>query len=318
MSEAPRHEVIPEHLAGHRLDQALAAMFPEYSRNRLKAWLLEGFITVGERRMRPRDPVAGGETVTLVAQQEAEVTSRPEAMPLEIVHEDAAILVINKPPGLVVHPGAGNTHGTLMNGILHHVPDAAELPRAGIVHRLDKDTSGLLLIARNLRSHTELTRALAERRISRHYIAICSGALTGGGTIDAPIGRHPVDRKRMTVTEKGRPAITHYRVLERFPGHTYISVQLDTGRTHQIRVHFAHRRHALVGDRTYGGRLTLPRNAGEKLIAALRAFRRQALHASELHLAHPESGEQLTFAAEAPADFTALLDALRADQGAAG
>jgi len=229
------------------------------------------------------------------------------------VYEDEALLVINKPAGLVVHPGAGNSRGTLMNGLLHHAPELEELPRAGIVHRIDKDTTGLLVIAKTLISHTALVRQLADREISRHYLAVCNGVLTGGGTINEPLGRHRVDRKRICVREDGKPAITHYTVLERFAAHTYISVKLDTGRTHQIRVHFAHRRHALVGDPVYGGRLALPKGAGENLIAMLRRFRRQALHAANLELAHPLSEETLSFEAPLPSDFKDLLTVMRED-----
>jgi 23S rRNA pseudouridine1911/1915/1917 synthase len=220
---------------------------------------------------------------------------------------------VDKPAGLVVHPGAGNVRGTLMNGLLHHAPFLETLPRAGIIHRLDKDTSGLLLVAKTLEAHTALVRDLAERRISRHYLAICCGVLTGGGTIDAPIARHPVDRLRMSVQEGGKPAVTHYRVIERFRGHTYIDVELETGRTHQIRVHFAYRRHPLAGDPVYGGRLRLPAGASDELIEALRHFPRQALHATRLLFRHPGSGEAVSLERHPPADFRALLEVLRRD-----
>jgi 23S rRNA pseudouridine1911/1915/1917 synthase len=304
---------IPIDAAGQRLDQALARLFPEYSRSRLKAWLLDGQISVDGDTPRPRDPVQGGEQVTLSARPDAAVADEPEAIEIDVVFEDDSLIVINKPAGLVVHPGAGNQRGTLLNGLLHYEPSLEELPRAGIIHRIDKDTSGLLLIARTLPAHTALVRALADRAISRHYLAICNGVLTGGGTIDAPIGRHRVDRKRMCVRDDGREAITHYTVIERFAAHTYIKVRLDTGRTHQIRVHFAHRRHALVGDPVYGGRLALPRGAGEGLVETLRGFRRQALHAAKLELAHPLTGDPLSFEAPLPADFEQLLAALRED-----
>jgi len=304
---------IPDELAGQRLDQALAQMFPEYSRSRLKAWLLSGAVLVDGELWRPRDQVAGGETVELQIVPEVAVRAGPEVIPLDVVFEDDALLVVNKPVGLVVHPGAGNMTGTLMNGLLHHAPSLEQLPRAGIIHRLDKDTSGLLLVAKTLPSHTALVRLLADREISRRYLAVCNGVLTGGGTIDAPIARHPVDRTRMAVRENGKPAVTHYTVIERFRAHTYINVVLDTGRTHQIRVHFAYRRHALVGDPVYGGRLALPAGASEQLIKALREFRRQALHAKRLELAHPASGEMLCLEAPPPADFELLLRTLRED-----
>ncbi len=303
---------VPEEYAGQRLDQALARLFPEYSRSRLKTWLLDGALEVDGGSPRPRDPVIGGETVILKVQPEIAVEAAPEPMQLDVVYEDPSLLVINKPAGLVVHPGAGNLTGTLLNGLLHHAPELEGLPRAGIVHRLDKDTSGLLLVARSLPAHTALTRMLADREISRHYLAVCAGVLTGGGTIDEPIGRHRTDRTRMCVRDDGRPAITHYTVVERFAAHTLIDVRLETGRTHQIRVHFAYRRHALLGDPVYGGRLALPKGASDALTAALRGFRRQALHAAKLGFAHPESGESMSFEAEPAADFKALLDALRA------
>ncbi len=304
---------IPGELAGQRLDQALAQMFPEHSRSRLKSWLLAGAIQVDGATRRPRDRVDGGEQVELRIEPTVSVRSEPEPMSLEVVFEDESLLVVNKPAGLVVHPGAGNTSGTLMNGLLYQVPSLSELPRAGIIHRLDKDTSGLLLVAKTLPSHTALVRLLAERRVSRRYLAICNGALTGGGTIDAPIGRHPVDRTRMSVRDNGKPAVTHYTVLERFGAHTYINVVLATGRTHQIRVHFAHRRHALVGDPVYGGRLALPAGASDRLIAALRRFRRQALHATGLELAHPISAEPLAFEVPPPDDFQNLIGVFRED-----
>ena len=311
MSEDETIRTIPEDLAGQRLDLALARLFPEYSRSRLKSWLLNGAISVDGEQPRPRDPVHGGEVVQLTAETEAVVLAEPEPIALDIVYEDESLAVINKPAGLVVHPGAGNPRGTLMNGLLHHVPTLEELPRAGIIHRLDKDTSGLLLVAKTLPAHTELVRTLASREISRYYLAVCIGVLTGGGTIDAPVGRHRVDRKRMSVRDDGKPAVTHYTVLERFAAHTYIRVRLETGRTHQIRVHFAHRRHALLGDPVYGGRLALPAGASERLVAALRGFRRQALHAAELRLRHPATGQALEIEAPVPADLAALLDALR-------
>ena len=308
-----QQKTVPRELSGQRLDRALARMFPEYSRSRLKSWLLQGFITVNERPMRPRDAVIGGESVLLQPQAETVLTSEPEPLDLDIIFADDHCLVVNKPAGLVVHPGAGNQRGTLLNGLLHLVPELNALPRAGIIHRLDKDTSGLLLVSKTLQAHTALVRALAEREIARHYLAVCAGVLTGGGTIDEAIGRHPVDRLRMSVQRDGKPAITHYRVIQRFAAHTYISVQLETGRTHQIRVHFAHRRHALVGDQTYGGRLAIPAGASDGLRDALRQFRRQALHAEKLTFAHPESGEEVALQVAPPADFTDLLSALAAD-----
>ncbi|MGI9201364.1 MAG: 23S rRNA pseudouridine(1911/1915/1917) synthase RluD [Woeseiaceae bacterium] len=313
MNVAEKVMTIPDDCAGLRLDQALARMFPEYSRSRLKAWLLDGAITVDGTSPRPRDQVMGGETVALRAEPEAAVSAAPEPIALNVVFEDEALMVINKPVGLVVHPGAGNPGGTLMNGLLNHAAELEQLPRAGIVHRLDKDTSGLLLIGKTLPAHTALVRLLADRAISRNYVAVCNGVLTGGGTIDEPIGRHPVDRKRMCVRPEGKPAVTRYTVIERFAAHTYISVALETGRTHQIRVHFAHRRHALVGDQVYGGRLALPAGASETVIQALRGFRRQALHAIKLEFVHPVSGDSMRLEAPPPEDFQVLLSTLRED-----
>lgn len=314
MNADPMIKTVPDELAGQRLDQALARMFPEYSRSRLKTWLLSGAITVDGGSPRPRDAVLGGERVSLKPVDEPAVRADPEPIALDVVFEDDAMMVINKPPGLVVHPGAGNAGGTLMNGLLHHAAALHSVPRAGIVHRLDKDTSGLLLIAKTLPAHTRLVAMLAEREISRQYLAVCNGVLTGGGKIDAPIGRHAADRTRMTVRDDGKTAITHYTVIERFAAHTYISVVLDTGRTHQIRVHFAHRRHALLGDPVYGGRLALPKGASDKTIETLRRFRRQALHAETLKLEHPLTGTPLEFSAPPPEDFQRLLEALREDQ----
>lgn len=304
---------IPDELAGQRLDQALARMFPDYSRSRLKSWLLDGSVLIDGAARRPRDPVQGGESVVLNVTADVAVRAEPEPMALDVVFEDDDLLVVNKPAGLVVHPGAGNASGTLMNGLLAHAPQLETLPRAGIVHRLDKDTSGLMLVAKSLPAHTALVRELAERAISRQYLAICNGVLTGGGTIDAPIERHPVDRTRMAVRDGGRSAVTHYTVVERFRAHTLVRVVLETGRTHQIRVHFAYRRHPLVGDPVYGGRLALPAGASEALREVLRTFRRQALHAARLELKHPVSGEALVFDVPPPLDFLALLRNLRED-----
>jgi len=313
MNSEKQIAAVPEELAGLRLDQALARMFPEYSRSRLKEWLLAGAITVDGGPRRPRDAVAGGETITLEPRTESEVRAAPEPIQLDVVYEDDDLLVVNKAAGLVVHPGAGNPGGTLMNGLLHHSPQLEEVPRAGIIHRIDKDTTGLLLVAKSLPAHTALVRQLAERKISRNYLAVCNGVLTGGGTIDQPIGRHPVDRKRMSVQQNGKPAVTHYTVLQRFRAFTYISVKLETGRTHQIRVHFAWRRHALVGDPVYGGRLALPKGATEPLIDALRRFKRQALHATRLAFEHPSTGQMIELEVAPPADFESLLDVMQKD-----
>lgn len=304
---------VPDELAGLRLDQALAKMFPDFSRSRLKSWLVSGAVLVDGESRRPKDRVDGGEQVELNIVAELAVRSAPEPINLDVVFEDDDLLVINKQAGLVVHPGAGNPTGTLMNGLLHHSPALAELPRAGIIHRLDKDTTGLMMVGKTLPAHTALTRALAEREVSRHYVAVCRGVLTGGGKIDEPIGRHPVDRTRMTIRQDGRPAVTHFTVRERYRAHSFVDVKLDTGRTHQIRVHFAHRRHALLGDGVYGGRMGLPAGATAALIDELRGFKRQALHAAQLKLLHPVSGDELVLDAAIPEDFAHLLDVLRTD-----
>ena len=304
---------VPSELAGRRLDQAAAQLLPEFSRSRLRAWIDAGELRVGGREAKARMLVKGGEELALEAELEAAVEARPEPIPLEVLHVDDALLVIDKPAGLVVHPGAGNRTGTLQNALLHRYPELTALPRAGLVHRLDKDTSGLLLVARTLQSHTALTAALERREIKRTYRAICQGVLTGGGTVDAPIGRHRRERTKMAVTESGRAARTRYRVVERFRAHTYCEVELETGRTHQIRVHMAHIRAPLLGDPVYGGRPKLPPAASDELRAALQGFRRQALHAARLQLRHPVTGDELAFESPVAADLEALLALLRAD-----
>jgi 23S rRNA pseudouridine1911/1915/1917 synthase len=314
MSQTIRFSVsIPEHLDGQRLDQALAELVPDYSRRRLQQWIRDGQVTLESRLPKVRERVHGGDTVRIDAEITAEIAGAPEAIPLDLIHEDEELLVINKPPGLVVHPAAGNPDGTLLNALLHHDPGLAALPRAGIVHRLDKDTSGLMVVARTLSAHNKLVEALQARRIRREYLAVVNGVLTAGGRIDAPIGRHPVDRKRMAVTAGGRAALTHYRVVERFRAHTLVRVRLETGRTHQIRVHLAHIHNPVLGDPVYGGRLRLPRGAGDDLRNVLHDFRRQALHARLLELVHPASGEQMAWQAPLPPDMELLVATLRAD-----
>ncbi|HEX7374773.1 MAG TPA: 23S rRNA pseudouridine(1911/1915/1917) synthase RluD, partial [Steroidobacteraceae bacterium] len=244
--------LIPADQAGQRLDQALAQLLPDYSRSRLKGWIEGGAILVDGKIWRPRDKVFGGETVVVDARLEQEVAAEAQAIPLVLVHEDKHVFVVNKPAGLVVHPGAGNPDQTLQNALLALDPGLAELPRAGIVHRLDKDTSGLLIVARSLKAHTELVRMLEERDIHREYEAICKGVMTAGGTIDAPIDRHPAERVKMAVRQGGRESVTHYRVIKRYRANTHVRVQLETGRTHQIRVHLAHIGFPVVGDPAYG------------------------------------------------------------------
>jgi len=315
MPDTPLKKTVPGDLAGRRLDQALAQMFPEYSRSRLKQWLTDGYITVDDDQPRPRDPVLGGECVVLSPADDEQPTAAPEPVDFGVAWEDDWLLVVDKPAGLVVHPGAGNAHGTLMNGLLHYLPGAGTLPRAGIVHRLDKETSGLLVVAKTLEVHTALVRLLADRQISRRYLAVCNGVPTAGGTIDEPIGRHPTDRLRMCVRDTGKPALTRYRVRERFRAHAALDVDLETGRTHQIRVHLAYRRYPLVGDPVYGGRLKIPASATPELADCLRRFRRQALHASRLSFRHPVTGKELSVESAVPADLDALLGALRIDAG---
>lgn len=305
--------LIPDDATGRRFDQVLAELFPDFSRTRLSEWVKSGDALLDGAQVRPRDPVKAGQVVTLNAALGIETDAEPEDIPLDVLYEDADVLVIDKPAGLVVHPGAGNPRGTLVNALLHRDARLAELPRAGIVHRLDKDTSGVMVVARSQRAHTGLIEQLSGREVHRQYLAVAVGAMIAGGSVDEPIGRHPHDRIRMAVTDSGRPAVTHYRVQERFRAHTVLECRLETGRTHQIRVHMAHIRHPLVGDPMYGGALRLPKAASEALVAALRGFRRQALHAQRLSFRHPGSGEQIECEAPMPADLIALMAALRAD-----
>jgi 23S rRNA pseudouridine1911/1915/1917 synthase len=305
--------IVPADAAGQRLDQVLATLFPDFSRNRLQQWIRAGHVTVDGRSLRARDKLRGGERIAMIVVTQAEMPWEGESIPLDILYEDDAILVLNKPPGLVVHPGAGNRGGTLVNALLHHAPELAGVPRAGVVHRLDKDTSGLLVVARTLAAHSTLVAQLQARTVTREYLAIVVGVVTAGGRVEAPLGRHPTERTRMAVQVSGKKAVTHYRVLERFRRHTYVRVNLETGRTHQIRVHMAHLHHPLVGDPTYGGRLRIPAGCTGELQAVLRGFKRQALHAGKLGLIHPENGAALQWEAPLPDDMRRLLEALRAD-----
>jgi 23S rRNA pseudouridine1911/1915/1917 synthase len=309
---------IPAELAGKRLDSALARLLPQHSRTRIKGWIEGGAVLVGRQRLRPRDIVAAGSQVRVqMTWDPPQLKVLPETIALRLVHEDRDLLVVDKPAGMVVHPGAGNPRHTLQNALLGWDPKLAALPRAGLIHRLDKDTSGLLVVARNAEAQTSLSRQLMARTMSREYLAVCVGVMTGGGTIDAPIGRNRSDRLKMAVRESGRPAVTHYRVLERFRAHTYISVKLETGRTHQIRLHLAHQKYPIVGDPVYGGRFAQPRDAPPALVGTLRAFKRQALHAASLGFAHPRSGKRLALQTPVPEDFRQLLLALRDDARAA-
>jgi len=313
----PAHSLtIPEDFAGRRLDQAVAELLPEYSRTRIKDWIDAGNVVVDGQVMKPRDRLLGGEIVRVDAELEASTEVQGEDIKLNVVYEDRDVLVLNKPPGLVVHPGAGNQAGTLQNALLNYDPGLAVLPRAGIVHRLDKDTSGLMVVARTIEAHTALVRMIEAHEVEREYEAVCVGVMTAGGTVDAPIDRHRTDRVRMAVRQGGRDAVTHYRVIKRFRAHTHVRLQLETGRTHQIRVHMAHIRYPIVGDSVYGGRLMLPKGASAAVVEGLREFRRQALHAARLSFAHPVTGEPVTCEAALPADMQALLKLLAADTAA--
>lgn len=308
-----REAQVPFEAAGQRFDQVLAAVFPEFSRSRLAAWIKSGDARLDGKTVRPRDAVRGGEAIALDVRLGIATESAPESIALSLLYEDADVFVVDKPAGLVVHPGAGNPAGTLVNALLHRDPALAGLPRAGIVHRLDKDTSGALVVARTLQAHTALVEQLSAREIHRQYEAVVNGVLIAGGMVDAPLDRHPVDRLRRAVVEDGKPAVTHYRVRERFRGHTAVECTLETGRTHQIRVHMAHVRHPLVGDPLYGGSLRLPKGATPALVDTLRGFRRQALHAERIVFAHPRSGESVEVLAPRPADLDTLLATLRQD-----
>ncbi|MGQ0429793.1 MAG: 23S rRNA pseudouridine(1911/1915/1917) synthase RluD [Gammaproteobacteria bacterium] len=308
---------LPPQAAGRRLDQTLADAWPEYSRTRLKRWIDAGMVRVDGRVPKPRDRIAGGERVVLDAPIEDAVAAVAQPLPLSIAWQDGHVIVVDKPAGLVVHPGAGNPDRTLQNALLAFDPRLAELPRAGIVHRLDKDTTGLLLVARNEAARAALTEALAARGIRREYQAVCVGVMTAGGRVDAPIDRHPVRRQRMAVRSGGREAVTHYRVIERFRRHTLVRVTLETGRTHQIRLHLAHAGYPLVGDPVYGGRLLLPKGATPRLAGTLHGFRRQALHAAALAFPHPVDQRTVEVSAPLPADLANLIAALREDTKAA-
>lgn len=314
MSEVTRDFIIQIGQAGARVDQALAALMPEYSRSLVKEWILAGAVTVAGRVPRPSERLKGGECIEVRAPAPAPGDWLAEAIDLDILHADEDLIIINKPPGLVVHPAVGNRSGTLVNALLHHFPELAGLPRAGVVHRLDKNTSGVMVVARSRPAHTLLVRQIAKRRIGREYQALVQGVLASGGTVEAPIGRHPHHRTRMAVVEGGREAITHFRVLERFAHHTRLRCRLETGRTHQIRVHLSAVGYPIIGDPLYGGRPRPPAGASRELLALLQGFRRQALHAEILTLVHPVRRETLVFRAKPPADFAALVALLRAEQ----
>ena len=309
---------VPAHLRGARLDQAAAELFDAYSRTRLQQWIRDGALQVDGRAAKTRNKVFGGESLTLKAALQAEGEWQAQPIPFDIVFEDDSVIVVNKAAGLVVHPGAGNPDGTLLNGLLYHCEQLAGVPRAGIVHRLDKDTSGLMVVAKTLAAHHSLTTQLKERSVKRHYRAIVQGVMTGGGRVDVPIGRHPTSRTRMAVLRPGREAgsryreaISHYSLVQRFAGHSHVEVALETGRTHQIRVHMTHLGYPLIGDAVYGGRLRLSAGSSAELSTVLREFPRQALHALRLSFIHPSSGEVVEWESSLPEDMQQLLSALQ-------
>ena len=300
--------VIPDKYKGLRLDNALAKLYPNYSRARMQKWIKSGAITVDGNIPRAKDTMIGGEKVEIKVILQDEVLLKPEAIELNIVHEDNEIIVVNKPSGLVVHPGAGNSNGTLANALLHHFPEIRVVPRVGIVHRLDKDTTGLLVVAKDIKTHTNLVEQLQQRIVSRNYIALVHGEFISGGTINDPIGRHSVDRKKMSArSTQGREAVTHYRIRKNFTGFTLLDVRLETGRTHQIRVHMSHHKHPIIGDKVYGRKMNPGKNKALNVVAS---FPRQALHASQLSFIHPNTKEQVSFEAPIPNDFLTLIDAL--------
>jgi 23S rRNA pseudouridine1911/1915/1917 synthase len=310
--ETHRLEFPPEY-AGKRLDQALARLLPQYSRSRLQKWIEEGAVLVNGLSVKARDLVVGGEAATVEARLPEETGIKAEKLPLDVVHQDSTVIILNKPPGVVVHPGAGNPGKTLQNALLAHDPKLKRVPRAGLVHRIDKDTSGLLVVARTLEAQTALVAELSEHEIEREYLAVCTGAMTGGGTVDQPLDRHRSHRLKFAVRSDGRPAITHYRIEKRFRQHTLARVRLETGRTHQIRVHMEHIGYPIVGDPLYAGRKRFPKGATPELREALEKFPRQALHAAKLELTHPRSGKRVTYEAPLPDDMKALLAMLARD-----
>lgn len=314
MSEQLELDVqVPAEMFGMRLDQAAAQLFPDYSRSRIQGWIKDGNLKVDGEVKRPRDKLNGGELIEVRTELARIEHHEGEAIPLDIIYEDDDILVINKPAGLVVHPAAGHDSGTLMNALLHHCPDIAQVPRAGIVHRLDKDTTGLMVVAKTIAAQTEIVAQLQERTMGREYEAVVNGVMTGGGCVDEPMGRHSKNRQKMAVVGLGKEAVTHYRVLEKFRAHTHIRLKLETGRTHQIRVHMAHINYPLVGDPLYGGRFRLPKGCSPAMQKTLHNFRRQALHAKKLELWHPTTGELVSWEIDLPEDMQKLLAVLKRD-----
>lgn len=307
-------DTVKDSQLGQRLDQAIAELFSDFSRSRLKEWLVDGKVQVnGEVVTKARTKVMGGEVIFIQGELEDEERWEAQDIPLDIIYEDDDIIVINKPRDLVVHPGAGTPDGTVLNALLHHYPEIAEVPRAGIVHRLDKDTTGLMVVAKTVPAQTRLVRALQKRKITREYEAIAIGKMTAGGMVEKPIGRHSTKRTLMAVNILGKPAITHYRVAEHFREHTRIRLRLETGRTHQIRVHMSYLQHPLLGDIAYGGRARIPKGASDELTEMIRRFDRQALHAAMLRFEHPSTKEEMEFHAPIPNDMVIMTQALRDD-----
>jgi 23S rRNA pseudouridine1911/1915/1917 synthase len=301
---------VPGDMAGDRLDQIAAHLFPDYSRSRLQQWIKSGELTVDENRKKAKDKLYGGELLEVKARLVVLDEHEPQQVDFELVHEDDHLLVVNKPVGLVTHPAPGNRDRTLLNGLLYRFPELELIPRAGIVHRLDKDTSGLMVVARTLASQNHLVNQLQLRSVTRLYEAIVYGVILHSSTIEQPIGRHPANRKKMAIRPDGKEAITHYRVIRAYRQHTHLEIKLETGRTHQIRVHMASLRHPLVGDPAYGGTVRIPSKGSAQLKALVSAFGRQALHARQLVLDHPYSGERVSWKTELPEDMRALIDAL--------
>lgn len=307
---------IENHQAGSRLDQALHQLLPDYSRSKIQDWITQGFVNLNHRHCKSKQKVFQGDLVDLDVPEQAVIEDRPQVVDFDVLYQDEDIFIVNKPANLVVHPAAGHADGTLVNGLLELDPRLDQLPRAGIVHRLDKDTTGVMMVARNLSAHNWLVEELQQRRVKREYIAIALGVITAGRSIETEIARHPVNRKKMSVQAKGKPAITHFQVARKFRHFSLIRVQLETGRTHQIRVHMAHIRHALLGDSLYAGRLQMPAGIGPHLTSQIQGFKRQALHAQKLSFEHPRSRQPVSFEAPLPDDFEQLLQALEGDENA--
>ena len=304
---------VTEDLAGNRLDQVAANLFPRYSRARLQSLIKEGKLLVNGQESRTKDRLKLGDVIAVTIEPQTIIEYQAEEIPLNVIYEDESLMILNKKAGIVVHPAAGNWTGTLLNGLLNRNPKLRAIPRAGIVHRLDKDTSGIMVVAKTIESHASLINQLQQRSVKREYEAVVVGVMTGGGIIDAPLGRHPVNRKKQAVNEGGKEAITHYKVIYRYRLHTHVQLNLETGRTHQIRVHMAHIKHRLVGDQLYGGRLQMPAASSLELRNTLQNFKRQALHAKKILLTHPEKGEKMEWEVERAEDMQELLDSLKSD-----